>query len=516
MRRIIFIIIFLSVVWLPSSTCWSYTYAYRHYSHEIEWAVTDVDILQEGINIFDVGDDNVVIYKNTYFWPNQPPIYAIQINFFEGHITQIITDYGAEVGEIEDKGIWDPEVFDAINDYALWYSPELFSEVRILSDETDPSKQLTRMEELGKNLFFDKISSPDSMSCADCHAPSTGFTGPIAGINKFGAVYRGAVPTRFGNRKPPSAAYATLSPIFYYDEEEGLFIGGNFWDGRATGEGLGNPAADQALGPFLNPVEQNNDDKQAVLEQVATSKYASLWEAVWGEPISYETEEDIEKNYDRIGLAIAAYEASSEVNQFSSKYDLYIAGEVELTDQEAWGLELFNDPEKGNCAACHPSEPDFAISQKALFTDFSFDNLGVPKNPYNPVYDTTPTFEDPGLGGFLATRKEWQALATHNLGKHKVPTLRNVAKAPGKKFPKAYMHNGVFKSLKEVVHFYNTRDVEDWPAPEVADNVNEDELGNLELTDEQEDAIVAFMETLSDGYIPHPAHPAHPTHPTHH
>ena len=110
--------------------------------------------------------------------------------------------------------------------------------------------QLDPDEELGKKIFFDKISSPDSMACAECHSPAVGFTGPIPEINKFGAVYPGAVPTRFGNRKPPSAAYATLSPVFHYDETEGLFIGGNFWDGRATGETLGNPAADQALGPF--------------------------------------------------------------------------------------------------------------------------------------------------------------------------------------------------------------------------------------------------------------------------
>jgi cytochrome c peroxidase len=368
---------------------------------------------------------------------------------------------------------------------------------------------LTPIEELGKKLFFDKIASPDSMSCAECHAPSTGFTGPIPGINKHGAVYRGAVPQRFGNRKPPSAAYATLSPIFHYDEEEELFIGGNFWDGRATGESLGNPAADQALGPFLNPVEQNNPSKQAVLEQIAASKYAGLWEEVWGEPILWETKADIEKNYDRIGLAIAAYEDSSEVNQFSSKYDYYLRGEVELTAQEAFGLVLFEG--KGKCALCHPSE-----GEGALFTDFTFDNLGVPKNPENPFYDMdevylddgTPinpegaNWIDPGLGGFLANRTEWADKAYENLGKHKVPTLRNVAKAPGIAFPKAYMHNGVFKSLKEVVHFYNTRDVEDWPPPEVVENVNQDELGDLGLTPEEEDAIVAFMMTLSDGYQP--------------
>ena len=374
------------------------------------------------------------------------------------------------------------------------------------------SQGLLPKEELGKNLFFDKIASPDNMSCATCHAPSTGFTGPIGGINKHGAVYRGAVPQRFGNRKPPSAAYATLSPIFHYDETEGLFIGGNFWDGRATGEALGNPAADQALGPFLNPVEQNNPSKQAVLEQIAKAKYAGLWEAVWGEPISWENEADIEKNYDRVGLAIAAYEGSNEVNQFSSKYDYYLKGWVELTEQEAMGLELFNG--KAMCSACHPSELGPG-GKPPLFTDFTFDNLGTPKNPMNPFYDMDKVYLDdgspinpegaswidPGLGGFLETRTEWADMAAENYGKHKVPTLRNVGKANGNNFPKAYMHNGVFKSLKEVVNFYNTRDVKDWPPPEVADNVNTDELGDLGLTAEEEDAIVAFMETLSDGFV---------------
>lgn len=375
----------------------------------------------------------------------------------------------------------------------------------------DEDSNLTPIELLGKKLFFDKLSSPDSMSCAECHAPRTGFTGPNPGINKHGAVYQGAVPQRFGNRKPPSAAYATLSPVFHYDDIEGLFIGGNFWDGRATGERLGNPAADQALGPFLNPVEQNNPDKKAVLQQIADSKYAELWEIVWGEPISLDTPEDIAMNYDLVGLAIAAYEASSEVNQFSSKYDYYLLGEVELTEQEASGLELFNG--KAMCASCHPSSPGPA-GEFPLFTDFTYDNLGVPKNPENPFYkmdevyldDGSPInpdgeyWIDPGLGGFLETRDEWSYLAEENMGKHKVPTLRNVDKRPGEKFPKAFMHNGVFKSLKEVVHFYNTRDVEDWPEPEVAENVNTDELGNLGLTDAEEDAIVAFMKTLSDGF----------------
>jgi cytochrome c peroxidase len=256
--------------------------------------------------------------------------------------------------------------------------------------------------------------------------------------------------------------------------------------------------------------------KEAVITHIANSKYANLWEEVWGEPISTETPTKVAQNYDRLGLVLAAYEASAEVNQFSSKYDMYLAGEVELTAEEAWGLELFNDEEKGNCAACHPSEPRSG-GESPLFTDFTFDNIGAPKNPDNPFYVMDQVFlndgsqinpegaawVDPGLGGFLqGVGGEYGDLASENWGKHKVPTLRNVGKAPSDVFPKAYMHNGVFKSLKEVVHFYNTRDLGGWPPPEVAQNVNTDELGNLGLTDPEEDAIVAFLMTLSDGYIP--------------
>jgi len=364
---------------------------------------------------------------------------------------------------------------------------------------------LTPKEELGKYLFFDNIASPDNMSCAECHAPEVGFTGPDVEINIHGGVYHGAVSQRFGNRKPPSAAYATLSPVFYYDDEQGSFIGGNFWDGRATGELLENPAADQALGPFLNPVEQNNASKESVLKQVAKAKYAKLWEEVWGEPIRFETPMDIDKNFDRIGLAIAAYEGSEEVNQFSSKYDKVMAGEARFTEDEDLGYDLFIG--KGACTECHP-EP--------LFTNFAYENLGIPKNPDNPFYamdnvyldDGTAinpegsAWVDKGLGGFLETRPEWADMAAENYGKHKVPTLRNVGKANSDDFPKAFMHNGVFKSLAEVVHFYNTRDIKEWPAPEVEENVNTILIENLELTQREEAALVAFLMTLSDGYVP--------------
>ena len=376
------------------------------------------------------------------------------------------------------------------------------------------SSALTPMEELGKKIYFDKISSPNNMSCATCHAPSFGFTGPNTGINMKHGIYPGAVSQRFGNRKPPSAAYATFSPILYYDNHEELFIGGMFWDGRATGEVLGSPTAEQAIGPFLNPVEHNAPDREFVLQAIANAKYAWMWEDVWGEEISWDTEEDAEENYNRVGYAISAYEGSEEVNAFTSKYDYYLAGEVNLTPLEEQGLVLFNG--KGKCNLCHISE-----GEQPLFTDFTFDNLGTPRNEDNPWYQMNNVFlpngdpinpegynwVDYGLGGFLESlpmSHPWRAYADDNMGKHKVPTLRNVDKRNGAGQVKAYMHNGVFKSLEEVVHFYNTRDVEPWAPPEVPDNVNTDELGDLGLTPAEERAIVAFMKTLSDGYVPKP------------
>ena len=344
---------------------------------------------------------------------------------------------------------------------------------------------LTSQEQLGKLLFFDKnLSLNNNQSCAACHAPSVGWTGPDKAINAHGGVYEGSIPGAFGNRKPPAAAYAGDSPILHWDGEK--WVGGMFWDGRATGWTLGDPLAEQAKGPFLNPKEQAIPNPATLVAKVLASTYAPLFTAQCPGT-------DTAELYNCIGRAIATYERSSEVSQFTSKYDYWLKGQAKLTGQEQWGLALFRG--KGKCAGCHV-EP--------LFTDFTYDNLGVPKNLENPATIADPTWVDPGLGGFLKGAGFPEAVSAAEWGKQKVPTLRNVALQPDKNFVKAYSHNGYFKSLEEIVHFYNTRDVPGagWPAPEVAATVNHTEMGNLGLNHGEELAIVAFLKTLSDGYKP--------------
>jgi cytochrome c peroxidase len=373
------------------------------------------------------------------------------------------------------------------------------------------------LELLGERIFFDEnLSLNRNQSCASCHGPNVGFTGPLSEINAHGAVYPGSVPRRFGNRRPPTAAYATVSPVLHREVEEGevLFVGGNFWDGRATGEKLGNPAADQAQGPFTNPLEQALGSPAIVVRRVCNGPYGRLFRIVSGEALCRPDHQ--EQAFNKIALAVAAYENSPEVNSFTSRFDAVLAGRAEFTPREKRGLDLFKG--KGGCAACHTLD-----GQRPLFTDFTFDNLGVPRNPENPWYNMMEfnpqgrAWVDEGLGGFLKTRPDYALYAAENLGKQKVPTLRNVDRRPSPQFVKSYMHNGYFKTLEGVVNFYNTRDVKPacpdpftteadalargcWPAPEVAATVNREELGNLGLSRDEERAIVAFLETLNDGF----------------
>ena len=374
---------------------------------------------------------------------------------------------------------------------------------------------LSAVQQLGKQIFFDaRLSEPMGVqSCASCHAPEVGFSGfgdiPTGGAASASGFKRGfvagigegAVIGAFGRRKPPTAAYATLVPVMDFDGES--FTGGLFWDGRATGLRLGSTAAEQALGPFLADKEQNHPGPASVLAKLKSNRsYLALWKAAFGaSEIDLSNETAVLSNYDKIGLAIDAYEGSSEVNQYSSKFDAFQAGRYTMNAQEAEGMALFNN--EAGCNDCHKQlggnrNRPFVAGE--LFADFEYHNIGLPQNANNPGGNLAP---DPGLAGFLATSDNltWRAQATANFGKFRTPTLRNVGKA------QRFMHNGVFSSLEEVVHFYNTRDVPGagwngvpWGRPEYAPTMDAGALGNLGLTPAQEAAVVAFMRTMDDGY----------------
>lgn len=432
----------------------------------------------------------------------------------------------------------------------------------VLAEDADPAD----MAALGKAIFFDKsLSINGTQSCATCHAPEVGFTGPDSLINEGGAVYEGALPRHFGNRKPPASAYAGDSPLFHYDEVEGGWFGGMFWDGRATGATLYDPLAEQGQGPFLNPLEQAVANAQVLCVKVKKASYAGLFEEVWGAG-SLDCARDVNGVYERIGRSVAAYERSPEVNPFTSKFDLFWDNAAKaipprdvtkikcgmggggmgggmggamgcpgggmygwasyrnlgLTDAELQGLAVFNDPSRANCASCHTltAGPD----GYPVFTDFGYDNIGVPKNPENPFYSMPAAWNpdganwvDYGLGAYLKSAGYAPDVYEPEMGKFKVPTLRNVDLRPSGDFVKAYGHNGYFKSLEEIVFFYHWRAMMDngcmgggmgggmgcegmasmFPPPEV--DQNRAELGMFPGM--QVDNIVLFLKTLSDGYF---------------
>jgi cytochrome c peroxidase len=440
----------------------------------------------------------------------------------------------------------------------------------------DPSRldRSHRIELLGKLIFFDRqLSVNRNEACAFCHMPQSGFAGAIETFNLTTVAYPGSVRQRFSQRKPQSVAYAVYSPVLHYDAAQGNFYGGNFWDMRASGWRMGSSAAEQAERPPINPVEMGFSDTACTVRRVAASPYRALFERVWGPQafaIGWPADADkvcsvpggalqqsnaksLEPNenpvvlrlspvdrgrshatYDQIAYAVAAYEGSSEVSPFSSKFDAFLAGNVKLSAQERRGYDLFRG--KANCNSCHldgsgtgTNQRTAAADVRPLFTDETSSNLGVPKNPALAFYgESTPdrygyvvnpggrAFVDTGVGTFLSgpnnPNAAWAKLAPQYEAKVKVPTLRNVDMRPNPRFVKAYMHNGYFKSLKDVVHFYNTRDalprcaagargvnVTCWPAPEDAANMDKT-IGNLKLTEQEENDVVAFMKTLTDGF----------------
>ncbi|MEZ5541775.1 MAG: cytochrome c peroxidase [Pseudomonadota bacterium] len=349
----------------------------------------------------------------------------------------------------------------------------------------DPADLQALKAELGGRIFADtNLSEPAGQACASCHVAQAGFADPDTDSTR--PVSEGAVAGRFGNRNAPTVAYASLTPVFG-TIAAGEYVGGQFVDGRAA------TLEQQAMAPFLNPLEMANPDKSSVIDKIRAAGYAALFEQVYGAA----SLDDAEAAFDRVADALAAFESTPALSPFTSKFDYFLAGQAQLTAQERRGFILFDG--KGLCFTCHESP---------LFTNHAYSNIGVPKNPDNPFYTMPPEFNPAGTAFVdLGLGLNPTVLSTAENGKFRVPTLRNVAlTAP-------YMHNGVFQTLDQVVNFYNTRDVlpacptdsiqqDCWPQPEVAENMDTLSTGNLGLTPSEVSDLVAFLNTLTDGYVP--------------
>lgn len=365
---------------------------------------------------------------------------------------------------------------------------------------------LTPVDRLGKRVFEDKtLSRPAGVSCASCHDAATAFQGSNG--SPVPAVARGSQPNSLGKRNTPTILYASLAPPFGFiddkDDETGKVekvpAGGQFLDGRA------NDLLAQFEGPLLDPLEMNAPSKRFAVEAIRDGVYASLAKEVYGEKIF----DNPDAAFEKLAQAVVAYESSARFHPFASKFDDYLGGKAELTAIEKKGFALFKDPKKGNCLACHVGKEDSRDPKDWLFTDYTYDALGAPKNPA-----IAATANAPDLG--LCKRPGLEKLAPAGFevgsvcGAFKVPTLRNVAVTG------PYLHNGVFTKLRDVVAFYATRDTDparwypkaekfnDLPA-EYRANVNTKEAPydrkegqKPRLSENDIDAIVAFLETLTD------------------
>ncbi|AEF54671.1 cytochrome-c peroxidase [Marinomonas posidonica] len=337
---------------------------------------------------------------------------------------------------------------------------------------------------LGSQLFFDtNLSKERNQSCATCHAIATAFVDKrIEALE--GAVSLGSDGHSMGGRNAPTAGYAAFSPAFH-QMSNGEYRGGQFLDGRASG------LVEQAQGPFVNPAEMALPNGDAVVQRVKESpQYLQSFNALYGEGVL----DDPKAGYDAIADAIASFEKTELFMPFDSKYDRALRGEVTLTPQEELGKTLFFSQQFTNCNACHQlnSSP---LNQQETFTNYEYRNIGVPANPALVAQNGGAI--DRGLLDNPDINDPKQA------GKFKVPSLRNVAVTG------PYMHNGVFKDLRTVVLFYDkynnpTRTInpetgKPWAEPEVADNIDFVELEKgPALPDQRVDAIVAFLQTLTD------------------
>ena len=366
---------------------------------------------------------------------------------------------------------------------------------------TGAGTTLSAEAELGRQIFNDvSLSASGRMACATCHDPANGHASPFATPVAFG----GANLDQAGLRNAPSLRYLRFNGAFHF-ADDGTPTGGFFLDGRA------DSLHAQAAAPFLNPREMANADAAAVVAKLAAAPYAARFQEIFGAGILANAADA----FDRMTFALERYQLEDPgFAPFSSKYDAFIAGRATLTPQELNGFALFNRSDKGNCAGCHSSTKP-ANAPGALFTDFTYDNLGVPRNAAIAA-NADPAFHDEGLCG---SERSDLAARTDLCGAFKVPSLRNVA------LRKHFFHNGVFDSLEQVVRFYVRRDTDPqlwYPTDALGNVISYDDLpaslrGNVNttevpynrrrgdapaLSDSEIADVVAFLRTLSDGYTP--------------
>ena len=361
--------------------------------------------------------------------------------------------------------------------------------------------------DLGQQIFTDaNLSEPRGTPCAACHQATMGFAGNHGGRN---GVAVGSMPGSIGSRNAMTNSYLGLIPAplsFVTTDGVTEAVGGLFWDGR------GDSAELQALGPLLNPLEMNNPNRRSVVDKIARSRYATQFRQVFGADIFANTD----AAFTSIGVAIAAFERA-RLQPFSSKYDSMVRGQATLSPTETRGMALFMEPTKGNCAGCHLMNPTSGKPEDSPFSEFTYYATGIPRNPAIPK-NADPAFYDLGLCGpdrsppTLPSNVAPDFTISKVCGQFRMPTLRNVAERP------AFMHNGFFNSLTEVVRFYSTRNSDPirWYGQAVSNDLPAQYLGNIEvvkapfnrpanagpaLTDAEIADIVAFLHTLSDAPV---------------
>jgi cytochrome c peroxidase len=363
------------------------------------------------------------------------------------------------------------------------------------------------LTELGRAMFFDPaLSASGAQSCASCHEPHHAYGPASADPVQMG----GPALDQPGVRAVPSLRYLQAVPAFtehYFEsEDEGDEsvdngpTGGLTWDGRV------DHGRDQAAIPLLSPYEMGNKDAAAVAAALSRAPYAAKLKTLFGADIFNNPEDALKA----AGEALGAFEQSpADFYPYSSRYDAYLAGKATLTAQEVRGLKLFEDPDKGNCASCHRSQPA-NDGEPPQFTDFGMIAIAPPRNPAIPA-NRNPNVHDLGLCGPLRTDFHDRA---EYCGLFRTPSLRNIA------LRHSFFHNGSLHSLRDVVAFYATRDTDPgrWYArapdgtvrpyddlpPAYWGNLNRDppfgrKPGDAPaLTETEIDDIVAFLGTLTD------------------